>query len=137
MCSTTNMVLVVLTLIVILLVVVLVVYLLKIYAHVLDWDSDDKEEEEEEGDEGPAAGPSQAPASDSSDCDMDCDRCPICLARLRDQDVGTPEGCDHSFCLECIQEWAKVIFLSISQIIRFCIKVDHNVSKYHTYHCFG
>ena len=76
---------------------------------VVDWDSDDKEEEEDEGDGGSAAGPSQAPASDSSDGDMDCDRCPICLARLRDQDVGTPEGCDHSFCLECIQEWAKVL----------------------------
>ena len=46
-------------------------------------------------------------ASDSSD-DADCDRCPICLARMRDQDVGTPESCDHNFCLECIQEWAKV-----------------------------
>ncbi|KAK2183777.1 hypothetical protein NP493_289g01051 [Ridgeia piscesae] len=37
----------------------------------------------------------------------DAERCPICLARLRDQNVGTPESCDHSFCLECIQEWAK------------------------------
>ncbi|CAL1548899.1 unnamed protein product, partial [Lymnaea stagnalis] len=40
--------------------------------------------------------------------DENCDRCPICLNRLRNQDIGTPESCDHCFCLECIQEWARV-----------------------------
>lgn len=40
--------------------------------------------------------------------DGDTETCPICLDRLRDQDVGTPESCDHVFCLDCIQEWAKV-----------------------------
>lgn len=34
--------------------------------------------------------------------------CPICLNKFRDQDIGTPESCDHCFCLECIQEWANV-----------------------------
>jgi PHD and RING finger domain-containing protein 1 len=36
------------------------------------------------------------------------ENCPICLNKFRDQDIGTPESCDHCFCLECIQEWANV-----------------------------
>lgn len=36
--------------------------------------------------------------------------CPICLNKFRDQDIGTPESCDHCFCLECIQEWANVCY---------------------------
>ncbi|KAK3597616.1 hypothetical protein CHS0354_030166 [Potamilus streckersoni] len=39
--------------------------------------------------------------------DENAETCPICLNRLRDQDIGMPETCDHTFCLECIQEWAK------------------------------
>ncbi|CAH1991650.1 unnamed protein product [Acanthoscelides obtectus] len=45
-------------------------------------------------------------------CDSDSsngtsDKCPICLLRFKNQEVGTPESCDHMFCLECLQEWSK------------------------------
>ena len=59
--------------------------------YLLDWETED-ETDDEEGEEE----------------DEDLATCPICLDKLRDQDVGTPEACDHTFCLECIQEWAKV-----------------------------
>lgn len=45
--------------------------------------------------------------SESSD-DGEGDDCPICLNRLKYQDIGTPEACDHNFCLDCIQLWARV-----------------------------
>ena len=48
---------------------------------------------------------------DSSSSDEDGEErecCPICLAKFRHQDVGTPESCDHNFCLECITEWSRV-----------------------------
>jgi len=37
--------------------------------------------------------------------------------RFRDQDVGTPESCDHVFCLECLQEWSKVCIILIYLIL--------------------
>ena len=52
------------------------------------------------------------------DGDDSCPRCPICLARLTSQAVGSPEACDHSFCLECILEWAKVPFNSRCYLCR-------------------
>ena len=45
--------------------------------------------------------------SSESEFDETAERCPICLARLRDQKIGSPESCDHNFCLECILEWSK------------------------------
>jgi len=90
---------------------------------ISEWGSEESEEEEE-GDEDATPGPSQTAASDSSDNDPDAERCPICLARLRDQNVGTPESCDHSFCLECIQEWAKVqqslLLLRLVECVESC-----------------
>ena len=45
---------------------------------------------------------------ESSSGDEDSPQCPICLARLKSQDVGTPDTCDHTFCLDCLLEWSKV-----------------------------
>lgn len=45
------------------------------------------------------------------------ENCPICLNKFRDQDIGTPESCDHCFCLECIQEWANVCGIIIFLLI--------------------
>lgn len=52
----------------------------------------------------------RAIVSDSSDTDSSCDsmeKCPICLHAFRDQEIGTPSVCDHSFCAPCIEEWSS------------------------------
>ena len=36
------------------------------------------------------------------------EKCAICLRSFNDQEVGSPESCDHTFCFECIYEWSKV-----------------------------
>lgn len=77
-----------------------------------EYDSDDEDE---------AATPSQAAAkkpkprtaltkSDSEaseEGESTGEPCAICLGRMRGN-IGSPEGCDHSFCLDCILEWARV-----------------------------
>lgn len=48
--------------------------------------------------------------ADSSESDSSTDlseKCPICLYSFRDQEVGTPNNCEHSFCAPCIDEWSK------------------------------
>lgn len=50
----------------------------------------------------------------NSDLDSDSsndlsERCPICLNRFLGQTIGSPDSCDHNFCLECLQEWTKNI----------------------------
>lgn len=74
---------------------------------------DSEEDDDDEDDEDAEQGEEAENAEDSSSGDENSDRCPICLNRLRVQDIGTPESCDHSFCLECIQEWAKVCILFV------------------------
>lgn len=54
-----------------------------------------------------------AASESSSDWDCQSEKCPICLAKFSQQVIGTPESCDHCFCLDCIQEWAKVKRISI------------------------
>ncbi|XP_031626416.1 PHD and RING finger domain-containing protein 1 isoform X2 [Contarinia nasturtii] len=52
----------------------------------------------------------QSTLSESSDTDSSCDlmeKCPICLHAFRDQEIGTPNVCDHSFCAPCIDEWSS------------------------------
>merc|ERR1712154_79009 len=46
-------------------------------------------------------------SSESDSGGEESEKCPICLIKLRQQDMGTPEGCDHCFCLECIMEWSQ------------------------------
>ncbi|KAB0789991.1 hypothetical protein PPYR_15737 [Photinus pyralis] len=48
-------------------------------------------------------------SSSSDSGDDQTEKCPICLASFKNQEVGSPEACDHSFCSECIQEWAKSV----------------------------
>lgn len=47
--------------------------------------------------------------SSSSGSDEQSEKCPICLISFKGQEVGSPEACDHSFCADCIQEWAKTV----------------------------
>jgi hypothetical protein len=37
----------------------------------------------------------------------DSDECPLCSATFTTQEVGTPDTCDHIFCVACLQEWSK------------------------------
>ena len=46
-------------------------------------------------------------AADNSSGD-EGESCPICLLKLRAQNLGRPAPCQHIFCLTCIREWAKV-----------------------------
>lgn len=52
-----------------------------------------------------ATKPTSGFASDSSEGNSD--KCSICLLRFTDQKVGTPQSCEHIFCLDCITEWSK------------------------------
>ncbi|KAL0879840.1 hypothetical protein ABMA27_002379 [Loxostege sticticalis] len=51
------------------------------------------------------AKPASGFASDSSEGNSD--KCSICLMRFTTQEVGTPQNCEHIFCLDCITEWSK------------------------------
>jgi PHD and RING finger domain-containing protein 1 len=59
---------------------------------------------------GPSSSSSKAapPANYMSDSsDGQSEKCPICLRNFTTQEIGTPEACDHSFCVECLQEWSR------------------------------
>ncbi|XP_073410509.1 PHD and RING finger domain-containing protein 1 isoform X2 [Dendrobates tinctorius] len=70
------------------------------------------EEEEDEDEEDLPIGNSDPTASttdlaEAISSDEERENCPICLNGFRDQVVGTPENCNHYFCLDCILEWSK------------------------------
>ncbi|CAG9788002.1 unnamed protein product [Diatraea saccharalis] len=68
----------------------------------------------------PAPGSSKPPsgfASDSSEGNSD--KCSICLMRFTEQEIGTPQSCEHIFCLDCIMEWAKNVNTCPVDRIRF------------------
>ncbi len=84
-----------------------------------DWEtdqessSDDDDDDDEEGSDldktaDTSQDSSRLASQDDSGSDEEAPQCPICLARLKQQDVGTPDSCDHSFCLDCLLEWSKV-----------------------------
>ncbi|KAJ8298593.1 hypothetical protein KUTeg_022653 [Tegillarca granosa] len=74
-----------------------------------DEDDDDEEDDDETEEEDENEITEETAALAESDEDAEgCENCPICLCKLKYQDIGTPESCDHCFCLECIQEWAKI-----------------------------
>lgn len=74
-----------------------------------DDDEGEDEKSEEEGEDGEKEEVSSEEDDSDSDGKEESDKCPICLLGFRENDVGVPESCDHTFCLDCIQEWAKVI----------------------------
>jgi hypothetical protein len=41
-----------------------------------------------------------------SSSDGNSEKCPICFITFRAQEVGTPDTCDHLFCIGCIEEWS-------------------------------
>ena len=45
--------------------------------------------------------------SDASSIGDGSDTCAICLGRMKGE-VGSPDECEHVFCLDCILEWSKV-----------------------------
>ena len=55
-------------------------------------------------------GVSDTDDNNSEELEEDEGLCPICLTEFTDQMVGIPKTCNHIFCLECLQEWAKVLF---------------------------
>jgi hypothetical protein len=64
---------------------------------------------------GGAASPSTSPEAvlpapdvSGSSSDGDSEKCPICLATLTAQEVGTPNTCDHFFCTGCLEEWSAI-----------------------------
>lgn len=46
-------------------------------------------------------------SSDTSDDAME--KCPICLHSFRDQEIGTPNECEHNYCAPCIDEWSRSV----------------------------
>lgn len=47
--------------------------------------------------------------SDTSSDDGATEKCPICLHSFREQEIGMPNICEHSFCAPCIEEWSKSV----------------------------
>ncbi|XP_062594501.1 PHD and RING finger domain-containing protein 1-like isoform X2 [Saccostrea cucullata] len=72
-----------------------------------DGDDHDDEEDDESTEEDSGEETEDYEFEEEEEEEEGGETCPICLDRLRDQDLGTPESCDHTFCLECIQEWSK------------------------------
>lgn len=77
-----------------------------------DYDSDDEDETATTSQATPKK-PKTRTANEGNDSEASeggeavGEPCAICLGRMKGN-IGSPEGCDHSFCLDCILEWARV-----------------------------
>ncbi|XP_066557176.1 PHD and RING finger domain-containing protein 1 isoform X2 [Amia ocellicauda] len=69
-------------------------------------DSDEAEDDDAEKQLGGTPGGAASSMLDLSS-DEDSEKCPICLNTFQEQAVGTPENCEHFFCLDCILEWSN------------------------------
>jgi hypothetical protein len=49
------------------------------------------------------------PSISDSSSDGESEKCPICLVTFAEQEVGTPDTCDHIFCVVCLREWSKIV----------------------------
>lgn len=76
-----------------------------------DWESDFSSDMEfpNQNVESVTASASQDGAVNSDSSDDQAEKCPICLLTFKQQEVGTPEACDHTFCVECILEWSRSV----------------------------
>lgn len=74
---------------------------------LIDSDSDNSESDWEISPSKRSRLPQLSGESSSSESDGQSDKCPICLARFKGQEIGLPDSCEHSFCYECILEWSK------------------------------
>lgn len=94
-------------------------------------DSDGSEEDDEESEEGDNSDDNEtevdpvgeetsitAPRSPNNE-----PTCYICLNEFEGQDVGSPDSCEniHHFCLECIEEWSKVLSMIVIFLCRLLI----------------
>jgi hypothetical protein len=52
----------------------------------------------------------QVPGNTSVDNSSDGDSlmCPVCFNILTTQKIGTPDTCDHTFCVTCLEKWTKI-----------------------------
>lgn len=71
----------------------------------------DDDDDDEEGVDGGQVSDEDSASSGSSDSEDGSEKCPICLQRFTEQEVGSPEMCEHQFCLRCITAWSKVSIL--------------------------
>ncbi|ROT77610.1 hypothetical protein C7M84_003720 [Penaeus vannamei] len=77
--------------------------------------------------------PSDRDDAESGDSDSSgppgTETCAICLGKMRGQ-VGSPASCEHTFCLDCILEWAKHLRLYLFEnALGAALKKEIPVSK--------
>ncbi|GAB0088570.1 hypothetical protein DMENIID0001_030270 [Sergentomyia squamirostris] len=45
----------------------------------------------------------------SNDSTSSGEKCPICFATFKEQEIGIPNSCTHRYCGKCIEEWSKTV----------------------------